>query len=772
MPVKENTIQTTMHNQQADNADSDEIDLSALFGTLVDRKLFIVLITALFALIGIAIAVLSEPIYNATAMLQVEESSPSVPGLDDMASMFESTSEAVTEIELLKSRSVLGEAIDKLKLDIVAEPKLLPLIGGYFYRNYTPSIAGQLAEPIFDLSSYAWGGETIDVFRFEVPQRSIGENFVLVAGENQNFTLLDADGEQVITGRVGTDVSNNLYQITVRKLNARPGTRFTLIKKHRLTTILALQKVISAAEKGKQSGIISISYQHQYPQDAEKVLNEITKIYVRQNVERSSAEAKKSLDFLRGQLPKIKIDLEKSEALFNDFQMSKNSVNISLETQAILEQIVELETTLQNVELQRLEISLQFKRQHPTYQAVLSQIKSIEQKITQLSSEVRNLPETQQQLLSLMRDVEVGNEIYTLLLAKIQELDIVRAGTVGNVRVVDHAASDRTQPVKPKKPLIVIIATLLGGMLAVAIVLIQKSFNKGIENPSEIEAIGLPVYASVPYSLVQDKFDKSIKTKKTKEKDNPNSNQKIKVKVTTKSTGRNIEKSNILAIDNPADLTIEALRNLRTSLHFAMIEADNNFLIISGPSPEVGKSFISANLAVILAESGKKVLLIDGDMRRGYLHKLLALKPEQGLSEYLSGQESLEGVTKQTTVPDFDMITRGSIPPNPSELLMHKNFSHLNDTVRDKYDIVIIDTPPVLAVTDAAIIGGYGGTLLLVVRYGKNSIKEIAYTRQRLEQNGIDVKGIVFNGVVKKASNTYGYYGNYGYYNYEYKSDK
>jgi tyrosine-protein kinase Etk/Wzc len=768
MPVKENTIQPIIHNQQADNSVSDEIDLSELFGTLLDRKVFIIIITALFALIGVAIAVLSDPIYNATAMLQVEESSPSVPGLDDMASMFESTSEAITEIELLKSRSVLGEAIDNLKLDIVAKPKLLPLIGGYFYRNSTPLSADQVAEPIFGLSSYAWGGETIDVFRFEVPQGLIEQNFELVAGENQNFTLLNADGEQVISGRVGTEVSNNLYQITVRKLTARSGTRFTLIKKHRLTTILALQEEISAAEKGKQSGIISINYQHQNPQDAEKVLNEITKIYVRQNVERSSAEAKKSLDFLRVQLPKIKIDLEKSEALFNDFQMAKNSVNISLETQAILEQIVELETTLQNVELQRLEISLQFKRQHPNYQAVLSQIKSIEQKITKLSLEVRELPEVQQQLLSLMRDVEVGNEIYMLLLAKIQELDIVRAGTVGHVRVVDHAASDRTQPVKPKKPLIVVIATLLGGILAVAIVSIQKAVNKGIENPSEIEAIGLPVYASVPYSMLQDKFDKFIKTKKAKEKNNSKSNQQIKAKSTAKGT----EKSHILAIDNPADITIEALRNLRTSLHFAMIEADNNLLIISGPSPEVGKSFISANLAVILAESGKKVLLIDGDMRRGYLHRLMSLKPDKGLSEYLSGQESLEGVIKPTAVADFDMITRGSIPPNPSELLMHKNFSHLNDAVRAKYDIVIIDTPPVLAVTDAAIIGGYGGTLLLVTRYGQNTVKEIAYTRQRLEQNGIDVKGVVFNGIVKKAINTYGYYGNYGYYNYEYKSDK
>ena len=745
MSVKENTSQPIIHHQQSNNAGTDEIDLMALFGALLDRKLLIVSITALFALGGIAIAVLSTPIYNATAMLQVEESSPSVPGLDDMAGMFESTSEAITEIELLKSRTVLGEAIDNLKLDTVVKAKLFPLIGGYFYRKFMPLSENQLAEPMFGASSYAWGGEVIDVFRFEVPKAMIGHQFELVASKRNNFTLFNADGEKVISGQVGTEVSNSLYQITVRQLNARPGTRFTLIKNHRLTTILALQKEIGASEKGKQSGIISLDYQHQYPQHAETVLNEIAEIYVQQNVERNSAEAKKSLDFLRVQLPKIKTDLEQAEARFNNFQMAQNSVNISLETQAVLEQIVELETTLQEVELQRLEVSLKFKRQHPNYQAVLSQIKSIEQKIVELSSEIQALPEIQQELLSLMRDVEVGNEIYMLLLGKTQELDIVRAGTIGNVRVVDYAAADRTVPIKPKKALIVIITTLLGGMLVVALVIIQKALHKGVEDPSEIEAIGLPVYASVPYSEYQDKLANFIIGKKGKQ---PNK---------------------ILAINNPADLSIEALRSLRTSLHFAMIEAKNNVIAISGPSPEVGKSFISANLGVILAQSGQKVLLIDGDMRKGYLHKIFGLKPEGGLSDYLSAQQSLEQVTEATSVDGFDIITRGKVPPNPSELLMHKNFSNLMTAIKAKYDIVLIDTPPILAVTDPAIVGGHAGTMLMVARFGLNAVKEIDYARQRFEQNGIDVKGVVFNGVVRKARNAYGYY---GYYNYEYKSDK
>jgi tyrosine-protein kinase Etk/Wzc len=280
--------------------------------------------------------------------------------------------------------------------------------------------------------------------------------------------------------------------------------------------------------------------------------------------------------------------------------------------------------------------------------------------------------------------------------------------------------------------------------------LIQKALHKGVEDPSEIEAIGLPVYASVPFSTHQDKLmglaktlTKGIKRKKNQSK-------------------------NVLAIDNPADLSIEALRSLRTSLHFAMMEAKNNVIAISGPSPGVGKSFISANLGVVLAQSGQKVLLVDADMRKGYLQKQFSLAWENGLSDYLSGQQTLEQVTKSTNVDGLSIITRGQVPPNPSELLMHSNFSKLIEEIKAKYDIVIIDTPPILAVTDPAIVGGHAGSMLLVTRFGQNAIKEIDYARQRFEQNGINVKGVVFNGVLKKASNAYGYY---GYSNYEYKSD-
>ncbi|HAG40777.1 MAG TPA: tyrosine-protein kinase [Pseudoalteromonas sp.] len=733
-------------NKSNNTQTTQEIDLMALLGALLDRKYFIAGITALFMLVGIVYAVLSTPVYQATAMIQVEDGSASVPGFDDMAGMFESTSAAVTEIELLKSRSVIGEAVDTLKLNITAEPKLFPFIGNRAYRKFIPMSEGDLAEPSFGASSYAWGGESIKIFRFDVPRFAINEEFTLVAQDNNSLALLNADGEQILTGKVGEELTNGKFNLTVRELNARPGTEFILTRKDRLNTILDLQAAIGASEKGKDSGIINLSLQSSQPNYAEKVLDKVAAIYVRRNVERNSAEAQKSLEFLEVQLPEIKKQLEYAEQRFNDYQIKRQSINITLETQGVLEQVVKLETKLQELNLKRLELGRKFKKNHPAYQGIIEQIQAVEKQKDQLIGEVGSLPKTQQELLRLKRDVEVSNQIYTLLLSKTQELDIVRAGTVGNVRIIDYAEVNTSKPVKPKKALIVVMATMLGGMLSIAIVLIQKAIHKGVEDPSEIEALGIPVYASVPHSEHQDKLTNFIKARK---------NKVAKAKT-------------ILALDNPADLSIEALRSLRTSLHFAMMEAKNNIIAISGPSPGVGKSFISVNLASVLAQSGKKVLIIDADMRKGYLQKQLDLKWDDGLSDYLSGRLNLAQVTKPTKVEGLNVITRGQVPPNPSELLMHSNFSKLVEEVSAAYDIVIIDTPPILAVTDPAIVSAHTGTTLLVARFGQNHLREIELTRDRFEQNGIDVKGLVFNGVLKKASNAYGYY---GYYNYEYKSD-
>jgi len=726
----------------APSGTSDEIDLLALLGALIDRKGVIIACTLFFAVVGIAYAVLTTPIYSANALIQVEEKSAGVGSLLGDSELFTSTSAAVTEIELLKSRQVIGQAVDNLKLTIVAEPKLFPVIGSFMHRRFQPSAEEPIASPFLGFDSYAWGGERLDIFQLEVPDSYLNKPLTLTAGENGDFTLYNEDGDALVSGKVGDAVDQDGFKIQVAQLVARPDTDFDVVKRRRLNTILQLQNEIAASEKGKDSGILNVSLEHSNPAFAMGVLDEVSRLYVRQNVERKSAEAQQSLEFLTDQLPKVRRDLEEAENALNAYQASAGSVDITIETQSILNQVVEIEAAISELALKREELQRRFTRDHPSYQALMSQLGQLESRRNRMLQDVGGLPETQQELLRLTRDVQVSTEIYTQMLNKSQELDVMRAGTVGNVRIIDDAVVNTSAPVKPKKALIVVLATLLGAMLGVAIALLRHALNRGVENPELIEQIGLPVYASIPFSKDQEVLERK---------------------------GKTMQSSNLLAATNPADLSIEALRSLRTSLHFAMMEAKNNVLMISGPSPAVGKSFVSANLAAIIAQSGQKVVLIDGDMRKGYLHKLVEGPAEPGLSGVLANTHTLSDVIHKSSVPGLHFIGRGQIPPNPSELLMHANFQNLLNQLSQMYDMVIIDTPPVLAVTDAALVGRLAGTSLIVTRFGLNPIKEIELTLQRFRHNGIEVKGAIFNAVEKRAS-AYGY-GNYAYYQYEYKSD-
>ncbi|WP_375740572.1 polysaccharide biosynthesis tyrosine autokinase [Pseudomonas boanensis] len=731
--------------------DDDDIDLLALLGTLLDSKWLIIGITSFFTVMGVAYAVLTPPVYQANALVQVEEKKggmAALTGMSEMTEMFGGTSAAVTEIELLKSRAVLGQAVENLKLDIIVEPNYFPLFGQFMARRFQPDTPHQVAEPLFGLSSFAWGGETLDIFQLEVPDSYLGKGLTLQADGNGAFTLLNEDDESLLTGNVGEQIEQNGFKLQIATLDANTGTVFNVTKQRRLTTILQYQEDLGAGERGKESGIIGLSLESEDPAHATKVLDEVSRLYVLQNVQRNSAEAAQSLEFLQGQLPEVRKQLEKAEAQLNAYQTSARSVDITIETKAVLDQIVALETLISEQKLKRAEMERRFTRQHPSYQALITQMGQLEQQKRELQKKVENLPETQQELLRLTRDMQVTTEIYTQLLNKSQELDIVRAGTVGNVRIIDSADANVEKPVKPKKPLIVLIATLLGGLIAVAYVLVRKALNRGVEDPDVIEQMGLPVYASIPHSKEQAAHELSFKGK-----------------------GNASSGSHLLAVTNPADLAVESLRSLRTSLHFATLEAKNNILMISGPSPSVGKSFVSSNLAAIIAQTGQRVLLVDADMRKGYVHKMFRQEAENGLSDLLAARIDLDKAITHTEVENMDLVTRGQIPPNPSELLMHANFTQFLQQASSRYDLVIIDTPPILAVTDAALVGRQAGTSLIVTRFGMNAAKEILLTKRRFEQNGIDLKGAIFNAVERKAS-AYGYYGNYAYYQYEYKSDK
>ena len=706
---------------------ADEIDLGKLFAIILDAKWIIIATTLIFAIIGVAFAVLSTPIYKSNALIQIEEkSSGGISSLvGDMGDMFASESSATTEIEIIKSRMILGGTVDKFNLTTVVEPKYLPVIGKGMAR-----LSGDI--------------NLLKISRLTIPDYALNleHSIVVIDAAKKTYQLLRED-KAILEGKEGEIVKQDGYELFVSDIRSENNLEFAVAKRSKLDAIEWLKERLSVSERGKQTGILELSFTGENRTLIADILNNIAQSYFLQNVERNSAEAEKSLEFLKSHLPDVKIKLTEFEDTLNRFRQDNDSIDLGLEAQSTLKVMVELEAQLNELTFKESEISQRFTKDHPAYISLLDKRATLLKEKERLNQQIQKMPKTQREVLRMTRDVEVNQQIYIQLLNKVQELAIVKAGTVGNVRILDTAETF-AQPVKPKKSLIAILATLLGGILSVAFVLVKAALHKGVENPDDIEQIGLSVYASVPKSSLQMELFNQLKRKHHQNKD-----------------------LKLLAESNPADLSIEALRGLRTSLHFAMMEAKNNVVMISGPAPSIGKSFVSTNFSAVAAKTGQKILLIDADMRKGYLQQPFGLGWENGLSDFLSGKITLEQSIKKTQIENLDILTRGQVPPNPSELLMHPRFNEIVEWASKEYDLVIIDTPPILAVTDPSIVGALAGTTLMVARFGMNTVKEIDVARGRFELAGIEVKGVILNATEKKASS----YSGYGYYNYSYKSE-
>ena len=736
MANEASTTGNTLNNNQGFDQSEDEIDLSELIGTLIEAKWLISIIAGVFLVAGVFYALVATPIYQADAVLQIEEKSGGMPGLGDLSDMLTTDALAATEIEIIKSRNIIGKAVDKLNLTINAQPDYLPIIGAAIARRYSG------AEVSSGMGSYAWGGERIQLQRLVLPSY-LSKGVVLTAGEGQQYTLTDIDGEALLTGSVGEVASTNGVEVFVSELVAREGAEFNLSQSSRIEAINDLQEEIKVSEKGKKTGILRISLDGEDPALISRIIDSVANLYLRQNVERMSEEAESGLKFLQRQLPLIKDEMEAAEIELNSYRMSKSSVDLTLEAQSLLDRIITIEAQLAELEVKRADISKKYTDVHPIMITLVNHEAKLKEQLEKINSRAHGLPKTQQEILRLSRDVEVATTIYTQLLNKVQELKVAKAGTVGNVRIIDTALTAE-KPIKPKKAMIVLLSLVLGIFLGIAVAFVRRAMNKGVEDPDSIEKnIGIPVYANIPLSIKQALLDKDVAAGKAKH--------------------------TILCEHDPKDQAIEGLRSLRTNLHFALLEAKNNIVMITGPAPGVGKSFVSTNFAHTIAQSEQRVLLIDADMRKGHINKEYDMTRSPGLSELITGEVDIKSAVRNTGFENVDVLTTGNMPPNPSELLMHENFEKYLGEFSKDYDLVLIDTPPLLAVTDAAVIGRLCGTTFVLLRYGVHSMAEIHAVTKRLRQNSIEPRGFVFNALQpRKGYGKYGY-GKYGNYNYEYK---
>ena len=715
----------------------DTIDLKELFFSLIAQWKMITLCVLLSIVCALLYLRTTPDTYAVDALVQVEDSKgASAALLGDLSNMIEQKSPAQAEIEILKSRLVLGNVIDHLNLNI--------RVSGTEDSFWNRLIAKHEYDSEYSSQSVLFkdNQKSFDIRQFDIPQYFQDKNLILKFAQGK-YSLTDAATGQVVFSAPLNQVSQLQSEFGLWKVAIFSQDSFNSaynIKKQSLPAAMkSLTANYSVAEKGKLTGVLGLNYQGSDKQHITQVLNAILAAYSQQNIERRSAETAQTLKFLEEQLPELRQQLDVAEREFNRFRQQFNTVDVTKESELYLTQSITLETQKAQLEQQVAEAAAKYTNEHPVMQQMNAQLGAINKRIAELDGTLKRLPELQRQYLQLFREVEVKQQLYTGLLNSYQQLRIAKAGEIGNVRIVDTAV-EPIASIAPKKLQILILSVFLGGFLGTLLALLRNMLRSGIKDSNQIEnELDLPVYATVPHSPVQESHIKTLK--------------------------KNLP---ILAVKHSDDIAIESLRSMRTAIHFALSSAKNNIIMISGPAPELGKSFVSTNLATILAQSDKRVLLIDADLRRSYMHKYFNYDPKPGLTEYLNGQQELGNIVRSTEVENLSIISRGKSPANPSELLSTQKFADMLTHLSSQFDHILIDTPPVLAVTDGIIISQYAGVNLVVARYAKTQMKELELTVNRFEQAGVKVNGFILNDI-QRAGAGYGY----GYnYSYAYKANK
>ncbi|MBX2846819.1 MAG: AAA family ATPase, partial [Acidiferrobacterales bacterium] len=646
---------------------------------IVWSKWLILSLTCLFALAGLFYNFVTQPIYSADTTLQIENLKESATGaeLGEELTIQGAESPFVAELQIIRSRSVLGSVIDQFQLDIEAKPRYFPFIGEAIARWRASGSTNPL-------NGYASEAEDIVINMLEVPAKYLDKPLVLTVVSNSQYELSDSNNNSILLGNIGevssTDGSiTSPFSIAVQAIRGEPGKQFVVTKKSRIEVTKDLRDNLRISELGKESGIVKLELLGPNPSETVRVLDAIVQRYTDKKNEEKIAVVQKNLQFLEERLPAVKADLERYEGELNQFRLDRGSIDFNLEIEGTLSRIVTIEEEIRELNLQRQQLRSRFTAQHPNVTSIDSQIRAITQERNELQAAVNTLPNTQQRFVTLTRNVDVNSKLYTSLLVRAQELNIALASAVSDVNVLDTATVS-IEPVKPRKPVSLLIATLLGLFAGVFLSLVKESFAKGVEDPDELETVlGVPVLVTIPKSAGQLSLEKDV-------------------------IADNFVKS--LAHMYPSDLSVEGIRNLRSTVLFQNDPDSNNVILITSASPEVGKSFISLNLAVVLANSGKKVLLLDADMRRGKLHNSFYMEQSPGLADAVAeGSLWLDDVITKTGVDGLSFVPRGVPPKNPSELLFSKKFLAFLDCLSIRFDHVIVDAPPVLAAADAGIIG-------------------------------------------------------------------
>ncbi len=685
----------------------DTITLMEALGILWKKKFLLALFMVLGVVVGLLLGNWIRPQYTSDALLQIDvKGNKTSKAMGEMGALLDVASPADAEIELIKSRMVLATVVEDEHLCFKASP------------------VGRMDRLLHHEGR-------MDLEYLYIPEMAREGVWRAVVTGPGSYVVVSPEGSALVEGLVGDMVKapyeGDTMAIRVSFLRAQEGKTFVLSQMSSLSAIRALAKGLNVAEKGKKSGIIAVSYSHRFPDRAASILNSVANTYLRQNVEMRSAEAEKTLEFLEEQLPGVKSKLDSAEKVLADYRYRIGSVDMTGETQVHLQKEVDLQKQILQMEQERQKVTRLFKAEHPNVLTLNRQIEKLRKELQKLKLKAEKMPLTQQEVMRLQEEVQVNNALYTTMLNNIQQLRVVRAGEVGNVRVVDFAQVE-IKPSKPKKFNILVCSVAASFMLGVLLVFLMRMLRNGVRSSLEIEReTDVSVYAKIP------QFKDGVKSL--------GRGRKYKALVQTSP-------------DNPA---CEALRSLQTAVDFSVPE-DKRVMMVTGMIPGVGKSFVSLNLATLYAMSGKKVLLVDADMRRGVHHS----GKKYGLADALCGKCNLEDAVSTAEVENLYIMGAGNASIAPTDMLRGGTFEQMLQLAKQYFDVVVVDTPPMDLVTDAELICGLVDFNLVVLHYGKHSMESIKDAIGRIKRYSEKPCAFVMNHCEHEAGHYYGnYYGKY-----------
>ncbi|GMV05460.1 MAG: chromosome partitioning protein ParA [Gemmatimonadota bacterium] len=745
----------------------------------------------------------APPVFEAQTTIHVDQERSAVAELEFLSSVIRG-SDVETEMALLRARSLAEATVDALSLQAqVVEPKGVSRAG------------------LFSLLEVGRGAQS-EVYAFN-------------RQEDGRFRVTDAAGGEVAVVRRGEVVLFNGVRLALTEVDPTPPGRsvfpedIVLQVQSFYEAVKNLQDHLNVGRPFREASVVSVSYVGQDPRLVRDVPNTVASLYIQQRRDDKKTEATSTVDFLQSQINTYTDQLRLAEDNLLAFQQGEQVVNLQAEgseqvrrmvqgqaerqdlaadlstLEELLSQIdaarssddleasrdafrrlagfptflqnqavTELMTDLNRLEADRADMATRRTPNHPDMVGLQRSIQQLEDRLYQLArnyrtslenrlstmddnlerfgSELELIPEKAVQEARLTRQKEVLEEVFTLLQNRLKEAEIAQAVEPGDVRVVDQAILP-VRPIRPRRARSMVLALVFGLVVGVSVAAARDYMDETIHSRDEVVRItDLPVLAMIP-----------------------------RIKGVARSNGKGFLKRERAVSDrlvtrhdvgNPVS---EAYRAFRTNITFLDLDNPPRLLVLTSPGPGEGKSTSAANLAITLAQQSTKALLIDCDLRRGIVHRVFETPKEPGLTDLLMGSATLEGSLHEVDVGEgraLHFLATGTLPPNPSELLGSRRMKELLASLRKQYEIVILDSPPLNLVTDAAVLGASADGVVLVARAGATEKGALRYAQEQLEAVRAPIAGVVLNDVDYAGRGKY--YGSgygYGYYYRYYRAD-